>query len=276
MADSIDARTQRLADAPVMLFGAPRSGTTWAQRLLLADPRCCGSQESHFFVTFGRALHDFDDKASRERRHGLACYWQRGDFVAELASLWQRTVAPVITAAPEATVLVEKTPDHALWLESIAEIVPAARFIHVVRDSRAVCASLLAASRYSWGERWAPSSVDGAIDVWRRHVEAVRAFTGDVATLRYEDLHGDRDLALRALFDSAGLDLDAAACAGIFERAESSSQFAGTGDVAESVEPAAFRGPGTSESWRETLPRRDQKRIWRATAELMASFGYEA
>ncbi|MFZ9882657.1 MAG: sulfotransferase, partial [Phycisphaerales bacterium] len=40
------ARDVRLAESPILLVGAPRSGTTLVQRLLLADPRCCGSQES--------------------------------------------------------------------------------------------------------------------------------------------------------------------------------------------------------------------------------------
>ena len=51
----------------VFVVGAQRSGTTWLQRLLLEDPRCCGGQEAHFFATFGRVLHEFDHKASLPR-----------------------------------------------------------------------------------------------------------------------------------------------------------------------------------------------------------------
>ena len=34
---------------PLFIVGAPRSGTTWVQRLLTAHPRIVGGTESHLF-----------------------------------------------------------------------------------------------------------------------------------------------------------------------------------------------------------------------------------
>jgi hypothetical protein len=275
-------RVQRLSAAPIMIVGAPRSGTTWVQRMMLADLRCCGGQETHFFATFGRVLRDFDDKASLDRPHGLACYWSRDDLVAAIADLWRRTVADVIHHAPEAVRLVEKTPDHALWLDVIGDVVPDASIVHVVRDSRAVCASLLAAGREPWGRRWAPKSTAAAIDVWRRHVEAVRSCGRPVHQVHYEDLHRDAAGVLRALWTFVGLDvtdevLGAIVAAHAFEaerrRNDEDSESARPGPWP--AEPPGFYREGTADGWRRALGRRDRARIWRETADLMEALGYD-
>jgi len=267
-----------------MVVGAPRSGTTWVQRLLLADPRCCGGQESHFFATFGGVLRDFDYKASLDRPHGLACYWRRDALVEAIGDLWRRTVGGVIDAAPEATRLVEKTPDHALWLDVIAEVLPDARIVHVVRDSRAVCASLLAASREPWGGRWAPKSLEAAIDVWHRHVEAVAASSGPVHRVHYEDLHREPVAILARLWSFVGLEADEAALDGIvrarsFDRERSGDEvdsFVGTGDLARPpAEPPGFYREGSPEGWRDALTRRQQRKVWAGTASLMDRLGYD-
>jgi len=253
------------------------------QRLLLADARCCGGQESHFFVTFGRVLRDFDHKAALERRHGLACYWRRDRLVDELARLWRATVEEVITRVPDATTLVEKTPDHALWLDVIAEIVPASRVVHVIRDSRAVCASLLAAAREPWGAGWAPASVEAAIDVWRRHVEAAAASEAALR-LHYEAICRDAVGALAPLWRFAGLETDdralaafARACAfDALQSGEGGPELTHTGDLDEAGdEPAGFYREGRVDGWRNTLGRGQQRRIWRETASLMRELGYD-
>jgi len=270
------ARDARLAESPILLVGAPRSGTTLVQRLLLADPRCCGSQESHFFASFGRALRDFDRKAAMARPHGLACYWHRGDLVAELRRLWIATARGPIVGAPLATEFVEKTPDHALWLDVVKEVVPRARIVHVVRDSRAVCASLLAAGRATWGAAWAPKSLDAAIGVWRSHVAAVLEQAPDAAVVRYEDLVREPVPAMRALWQHLGLATDDDALARLFDsvRAAPAAAFRGAGQISETPpEPEGFLAtPGER---RDALGWFARRRVWRETAELMRRLGYD-
>jgi hypothetical protein len=277
-------RVERLASSPILIVGAPRSGTTWIQRLLLGDPRCCGSQESHFFVTFGRVLRDFDDKAALARPHGLACYWKRADLVDELRGLWHRSVRALIERHPTAEVLVEKTPDHACWLDVIDEILPAARIVHVVRDSRAVCASLLHASRQSWGGPWAPSNAAAAAAKWREHVEAAERSGARLGRDRFlrlhqEDVHEDPVREMRRLWPFAGLDVDAAPLEAIAERASSpgGSPFEMTGELegAAAPEPDGFARGGAPDRWRRELGPRQRWVIWRATAAAMRRLGYD-
>ena len=272
----------------VFVVGAPRSGTTWLQRLLLEEPACCGGQESHFFATFGRVLRDFDHKAGLPRPHGLAGYWTREDLMQEIRTLWDRTIGPLRDRHPAARWLVEKTPDHALWMDTIAEIVPDARFIHIVRDSRAVVASLLRASRQPWGRGWAPSSADAAADGWLAHVRAAEAFgvaagSGRFLRVRYEDLLADTPAELRRAFDFLELPVADARVAEFADRqrfdrqaTEGGSAFESTGALGPTTppEPEGFFGRGTADGWRQELSPLAGWRVWRRTAAVMRDLGY--
>ena len=272
----------------VFVVGAQRSGTTWLQRLLLEDPRCCGGQESHFFATFGRVLQDFDHKASLPRPHGLAGYRTRADMVAEIRDLWERTTGPLRERHPDAAWLVEKTPDHALWMDTIAEIIPDARFIHVVRDSRAVAASLLRASREPWGRGWAPGTAGAAADRWLAHVRAAETFGAAAGPdrflrLRYEDLLAETPAELRRAFDFLDLEIDAARLAEFADRQRFDRQAGRGGSTFESTgalgpatppEPDGFFGRGIADAWRGELSPLARWTLWRRTGELMRELGY--
>jgi hypothetical protein len=273
----------------VFVVGAQRSGTTWLQRLLLEDPRCCGGQESHFFATFGRVLHEFDHKASLPRPHGLAGYWTRTDLVAEIRGLWQRTTAPLRERHPAAAWLVEKTPDHALCMDTIAEVVPDARFIHIVRDSRAVVASLLRASREPWGRGWAPGTAAAAADRWLAHVRAAEDFGAAAGPdrflrLRYEDLLAGTAAELRRAFDFLDLEIDDARLAEFADRQRFDRQATRGGSAFESTgalgpatppEPEGFFGRGTADAWRGELSPLARRTVWRRTGRLMRDLGYD-
>lgn len=262
--------------APVLVVGAPRSGTTLVQRMMLADPRCAGGQESHFLASFGQVLRDFDRKRAMLRPHGLACYHTRAALCEELRGLWDRTFAPVLAARPGATLLVEKTPDHALWLDVAAELFPSARVVHVVRDSRAVVCSLLAAARRPWGAPWAPRSVDAAVGVWRRHVEGGLASPLPVHRVRYEDVVDAEQQELAAVMRFAGLD-GAAPDARESPRGYAQGAFFEGGEVgAPPAEPEGFARDAAEarDGWRRELGWWYERRVWNATRDLLEPLGY--
>src|SRR6185437_7113094 len=100
---------------------------------------------------------------------------------------------------------IEKTPDHALEMERILRLLPAARFIHVVRDSRGAVASMLSASKHAWG-RWAPSAAKDATILWSRNVTRARAAGASLGPRRYvevfyEDLLSDTPAHLLRLLE---------------------------------------------------------------------------
>ena len=279
---------RRIAAAPLMIVGAPRSGTTWLQRLLLSDPRCCGSQESHFFVSFGRVLRDFDIKATAHRPHGLAAYWTRAELVGEIRELWVRMTRVCTAERPDATMLVDKTPDHAVWIDVISEILPAARVLHVVRDSRAVCASLISAGWKAWGAGWAPTRASAAADIWMTHVAAAEqagATLGPTRFLRvrYEDLHAEPLVELRRIWGFLGLSCDDATLETIAARNTIDQQarpgadaIPVSGELSGEIarEPDGFFRSGSPDAWKRELGPIQKLRIWRKTGALMQRLGY--
>lgn len=104
-----------------------------------------------------------------------------------------------------ARIVGEKTPNHALYLAVLAQMFPAARALHVVRDPRAVVAS--------WRDvPWSTGSRRGDAEVWRRYVVAVdraaRRRTMPVLEVRYEQLVRDPAATLSRVCDWIGIPFD--------------------------------------------------------------------
>lgn len=192
IADEAD-RATTLALAPVLVVGAPRSGTTWLQRLLLHDPAVCGGQESHWLAQLDGLLQEARRKVAMPRPHGVLCHLSEVELLDMLRRTWIEVCTPAIDAAPEARILVEKTPDHACHLELATRLAPECRVVHVIRSAEAVVASLLAASRTDWGRPWAPRRAETAARRWVRCVEAAEAMADRLGPdrflrVRYESL----------------------------------------------------------------------------------------
>lgn len=97
----------------------------------------------------------------------------------------------------------QKTPRFVRHLELITECFSGARFIHVVRDPRAVASSLILSDvhrsdAYHAAHRWL-TDVQLGLNFERAHPEVV-------LRLRYEDLVRDPGLRLRQALDFLGLD----------------------------------------------------------------------
>jgi LPS sulfotransferase NodH len=284
-----DEREDRIAvDRPLLIVGAPRSGTTWLHRLLLADDRFCGGQESHFFVSFAGAVRDFDRKLDMQRPHGLACAWTRTELLDQIRALWRRTMQPPIKARPDAVRLVEKTPDHALHLDVIAEVLPQARIIHLVRDSRAVTASLLAAHRDGWGRSWSTGNARVAAGIWKRFVEAAESSAAAFPSqqylrLHFEHLREDPVKTLERVMSFAEID---APTKGIEQSvrtvAEATSErpdengYVLAGELRDRTvqEPTGFVRSGSIGGWRSELGWRQARTVWSETGMLMRRLGY--
>jgi hypothetical protein len=91
--------------------------------------------------------------------------------------------------------------------DRFADIWPAARFVHLVRDGRDVAASHLRS-----GQPWAYRSAGDAAEGWASVVDNVRRAVppGQVFELRYEDLTADVGSALAPLLQFLGLPWDSA------------------------------------------------------------------
>ena len=171
----------------VFIVGAPRSGTTWLQRLLATHRSVRTGQESNVFRWYiahqvrmwametGRATAVAAGLRPVGRGGtGLSCYFSEDEFFAQLRQYLFSLLQPMIGTLQDGELFIEKTPSHALCIPEIKRLLPDSRIIHILRDPRDVVASLLAVSR-SWGAAWAPHHAAEAAILWADHVRSVRS-----------------------------------------------------------------------------------------------------
>jgi hypothetical protein len=254
------------------LIGAPRSGTTWLQRLLQAHPDICGGEESHFFRLFTPAIRDAGIWEAEDRRDlGPLAYIDRQTYDGAIRDVWAKVFDPLYQDHPQARVHLEKTPEHALCIPQIVQLFPNAKFVFLLRDSRAVTSSLLHAST-DWGHHWAPDTARTAAATWRRYTRVALKWHKNnpdhpFHTVRYEDLvadtEGQLDQILRFVLPDAS-PVDTAQVLAAFEAAG-----AGDGDV------SGFARKRGATGWKTDLTACQKLVVWKETRTLMRSVGYD-
>jgi LPS sulfotransferase NodH len=253
-----------------VIVGAPRSGTTWLQRLLACHDEIASPQETHLFDKYLAPLaaawsreRQLLDSASRRqaskrasRLIGLPAILSDDDMDWLSRALLYRLRERVLSQKPSARLVVEKTPSNSLHVHLINRLVPDVLFIHMIRDPRDVVASMLMASE-GWGARWAPSRAGWAARVWRRHylgASEARRYRDRYIELRYDRLQADPAGELRGVLDRLGVTTTLEEAAAVVKREQ---QSAGTLDVFamdrrwrgprdRSREPVNFNGSSSS------------------------------
>ena len=196
----------------IFLVGCPRSGTTWLQAMLAAHPAIYTGPETHFFETFSQA--EFAIQHTQARGVGLKAYFTPDNFQELIANLFWHTISALPEPSAHPQYFLEKTPQHCLVAPFILNIFPNARFIHLIRDGRAVVASLLRAGR-SWGQPWAPQhAFDATLHFWLNSVHAGRQIADLVPRkeqyieIKYEALRSDTRSSLLNLWEWLNLPAD--------------------------------------------------------------------
>ncbi len=196
--------------APVFIVGCPRSGTTLLQRLLAAHSGVAIAPETHFMRQFWlhrQGFGNLDDDANFRRL--LAAVTATPEF-ADLhidAETWTQTawqgersygallwlLLEQYARANDASFVGEKTPNHVFFLADLHGLFPEARFVHLVRDPRAVV--------NSWRHcPWTSGSAWRDAVRWRRHVRAaMSAKVPGMITVFYEKLVQQPGLCLQNL-----------------------------------------------------------------------------
>lgn len=211
--DPLERATWTLDVDVLAVVGAPRSGTTWLQSLIAHHPAVVTGPETHFFRTFADA--DGELRRRRDRPVGVSEYWSQRQFHAVVERLFWSVVSAL--PAPDGPVryFLEKTPIHCMHADFILRVLPRARFLHVIRDGRAVAASLIRASG-GWGREWAPDTILRAAERWGTRVRAgrgIRDLVHDPSAyreVRYEDVRLDPAGSLEGLYRWLGLRHDRA------------------------------------------------------------------
>jgi hypothetical protein len=200
-----------MTTAPVFVIACSRSGTTLLGDLLGAHSDCAVIPEAHFVINAYRyfladgspdALHRAWARIRADRRYRIWGLDISGGALPDagvstydslIHSLVRRYAAT--RGKSRFTCWVDHTPMNVKYAASLDALFPGARFIHLVRDGRAVTASLL---NLDWGRNTVPACAA----LWTSRVGyglAAEAFLGPDRTLRvrYEDLLDDPPATLQ-------------------------------------------------------------------------------
>jgi hypothetical protein len=189
---------------PLLVFGAPRSGTTYLENLLNSHPEVFLTHETRVFTWLHHSLQlTQKDPILLTEREAFVTHLRRAypdlirDFYEELG--------------PGVTVWGDKNPHyanpHQRCLETVVDLFPGSLFIHLVRDGRDVTSSMV--RKFSW------ATLEHAHETWAGMVDRGWEFGNAMApdrflSLRYEDLIADDAAAAADLFAFIGLDMDPA------------------------------------------------------------------
>jgi hypothetical protein len=254
---------------PIVVLGAPRSGTTYLRSILDSHPEVAISNEVRLFEWLHRALG-----AVQEDR---AVFEQRGEFTAflrdELPAMLRRYYEQ---RNPAARWWGDKNPHYAesaATLRTLASMFPGSRFVHVVRDPRAVVASLLK-KRHADGTPW--TRPEEAHVIVGTHLEVASRFGASLPEnrfhqLRYEDLVRDDEAVARVLFGWLGIPFHEAVAAFCRAQAIERTGFSGpTSDLS-----LAGRREDAVAGWRAVVPAEGQRASLQFLAPYLLQFGYE-
>ena len=205
-----------------LIVGCGRSGTTLLQSMLLSNPDTVIPPETKFYGAFydrRRLYGDLADEANFRKvaqrvwedqtRRGVET--DRDTFLA-LADATDRTweglflaVLAAYAQTHDASRVGEKSPVHTHFVGRLAEGFPEAKFIHILRDPRAVVLSRMTAG-------FGTSRVAPNIRRWRKAVEMHREHADRLGPdryllVRYEDLVTDPRPVLDKVCALIGMDL---------------------------------------------------------------------
>ena len=279
-----------MSTRPVFVGGCPRSGTTLVRAMLEAHPELAIPGETRILVDGYRARArwgDLSDPANRRRvaqwvvERKVSRHRRLSEDAGELV---ERMVAapPTIGSVLSAGFHLyaerqgkprwgDKRPSLVLNLDAVFAMFPDAQYVNIVRDPRAVLASIRRVGRQQgWGGR----GLAAGADKWERSIRAAERWRGRLRAdqfheLRYEDLVADPEAVLGRLVGF--LELDPAGLDAMLHHHET------TGVASARLHRLVSR-PVTSEAvrtWEQTLRPREVAFVESALGDWMGRYGYE-
>lgn len=216
-----DARSGAGELRPIFICGCQRSGTTLLAALLGRELPAVVTPESRFFSELiadsraGSRPWDGPGALARVKTHWRFNLWDmaravrdRETWLGESESA-EALVHRIVSLFARARGIdgwrywIDHTPENVRYGSTLAAAFPEARFVHIVRDGRAVAHSAMQTL-------WGPKSPRAAADWWTQRVGyglALEQALGPRAVrVRYEDLVRAPERTLAAVIRSLGLE----------------------------------------------------------------------
>lgn len=272
---------------PVFVGGCPRSGTTMLRTMLNTHPGLAMPHETRFLIAAWDRRARFGDLSVPKNRRRVARWIAKrpksrlprlgvseDELVARLES------APPTIGSVLGTPFVmyaerqgkkrwgDKRPSHAQRLEAVFAMFPDAQFVNMVRDPRAVVASV---RKIGWYE----GDIAQGADLWERSLQAVdhwRTKLGpdQLLEIQYEELVAEPREVLERIAGFLGLDPDGVdAMLRFHEKSDVPKDRTFHPRVSTPVTTEAVR------SWESALTKDEIAFVEHALAGGMRRYGYE-
>lgn len=176
-------------EAPIILGGCSRSGTTLLREMLSSHPDVMIGPETAIFIGNKNLSHL--TRVTGLSHQSLLSHLRRSCCLAEFAQL----VLQDLLRSEGKRIWGEKTPFNVRCVQDILRFFPNAKFIHIIRDGRDVACSLRTHPKYEWmnGKMVENNAVKDwrlCVDEWVADVQQGLRFRGhpNYYEIRYEDI----------------------------------------------------------------------------------------
>ncbi len=189
------------SQAPVFIFGMPRSGTSLVEQIAASHSQVFGAGELH-------ALGKIWDALSAHNRGHPVEKWD-APFARRLAD---RHVGALHALGNGSVRVIDKMPDNIFFLWMIAALFPSARIILCRRDLRDVCLSCYF-HHFTEGHLYTydlPNCGARALEVHRLATHWLQVLPLEILAVDYEKLVSDLEGESRRLIDFIGLEWEPA------------------------------------------------------------------
>lgn len=272
--------------------GAPKSGTTWLQRLLDAHPEIVCSGEGHFveqvIAPVVKLKAEWNAKLAMDAERvfeGKPYYEPISD--ADLAPLARNLILSVMgkrARGKAVKALGDKTPRYTHGLGALYALFPQAKFVHIVRHPYDVAVSLLHhGDRFGLDRSLTLGSdqhlqlATNSANAWSQAQGFVEAFDqahpGALIKVRYEDLQTQPEATIAPVFRFLGARLSPAAVKAALDAASFETL---SGRKPGEENPKSFFRKGVSGDWKGRLDPQALKIINERCSAMMQREGYEA
>jgi hypothetical protein len=251
---------------------------------LLAQHRAIvTAKETQLFTQYVNRLQERwrEERQEAEARttNGLTRVLTDEEFLDAIRALCDRVFHTVGRRNPEASFVLEKSPEHSLHADTILSLYPDSWFLHIIRDPRAVSNSFRHAARQWWS--WAPSGPIETTRRWRKNILAgrrIRDLTSLYREVRYEDLLDNGETVLMDILGWLELECDLPFCRAALAACEIDKLKHVRGAAEQpwqlNAEPEGFFRSGEKESWRRELSARDVAIVEYEAGSLLTQLGY--
>ncbi|MCP4609802.1 MAG: sulfotransferase [Planctomycetes bacterium] len=201
---------------PVFIGGCSRSGTTFLGSLLGAHERCLCTPESHFIIKYilnqvnCSGYYDDYQKLFFDITHDFRFQiWETklpfesinqcnfSEIVQNILNLYN-----VKIEKHHAETWVDHTPWNLMFADILLDHFPAAKFIHIIRDGRAIVASVKR-------KRWGDSSPIHLAATWINNLAhgfaAENLLSDKIIRVKYEDLVTSTENELKRICNFIGI-----------------------------------------------------------------------